>query len=337
MNNTSEYIPETKEYTDNKKAERKSEKTKERLKLISKYFDIFEVIFIAKIIDYKLIAPIVSVSQKTVERAFNEIRKSPYGKDLIVEIRNGNKIVVFASNSLLRIFGSKSRCGVNNKKITKHMYIGKKKDDALIRVLKHKFKNININNEIKEALLSEEMCEIEDTTTKELKQCKEFLINSTPYQNYKVYNYKFDLLKFNEDITWGDIDFNSEDKIIMVDLFCFSDDIDEIIRTYDKALLILESLKHIDYKNSSDFKIKINYTVITLRSVKINEYIYKFNQTYRYYNLDIMSNWFYDLNLNKIREKKWFFKIYKNTVVGDTRFVLFSDETGKFIEYGNRN
>ena len=87
--------------------------SRERLKIISKYINIFEVIVIARYIDYKLISKLLFISQKTVERAFKDIRSNPYAKDLIIEIRDGKNIVVYASNSLLRLFESSMRCPVS--------------------------------------------------------------------------------------------------------------------------------------------------------------------------------------------------------------------------------
>ena len=305
----------------------KTEKNRQRLKIVCKY--------------------------KTVERAFKEIRASEYGKDLIVEIREGNNIVVFAGNPLFGLFKSSSRCPVSKgdsskedspkedsdkEDGSKEVYISKKrKKYALLRVLKYKFKNVDINKEISEALTTGEMCSIEQTVIKqELKQSRAFLVNSSSYQNYKVYEYEYDLLKFNDEVDFGDICFDIENETIRADLFCFSNDVEDIIRTYDKALLLLEALKHIDYKNSKGYKIKINYAVITLDSVDIRDYIYKLGKSYRYYNLDIMKNYSYDLKLGNVRERQWFFRIYRYTVEGDTNFILFSDATGKFVEYGKR-
>lgn len=310
--------------------------SKERLKIIAKYFDIFEVIFIARYIDYKIISKLLSISQKTVERAFKEIRSNPYSKDLIIEVKKGKSIVVYAANPLLRLMGSSLRCPINPKQKDKAVHISKrKKHEALIRVLKHLFSNDSINNEISKALTDANFTEIKDSCIKQpLKQSSEFLSHSYSYQNYMVYHYRYDLLGFNSQIYWGDIDFDSTSNIITADVFCFSCETDDVIRTYDKALLLLESLKEINYKDCSDYEIKINYIVLTLDDVNIKEYIYKLNRSFRYYTLDFLNNYFHRLNLNKVRSHKWFFKIYRDTVIDETKFILFSDITGEFIEYG---
>lgn len=311
--------------------------SRERLKIISKYINIFEVIVIARYIDYKLISKLLFISQKTVERAFKDIRSNPYAKDLIIEIRDGKNIVVYASNSLLRLFESSMRCPVSPK-ADKKVYISKrKKDAALMRALKYLYSNTSINEEIASALIEAEFTKIEDSCIKkELKQSTEFLKRSYPYQNYMVYEYSYDLLEFNNQINFGSIEFDSSLGVIVADVFCFSTETEDIIRTYDKALLLLESLKFINYKDSKDYEIKINYIVLTLDSVDISEYIYKLNRSFRYYSLDFLNSYYHRLNLGKVRSHKWFFNMYKDTVVDETKFILFSSFTGELIEYGTK-
>ena len=239
-----------------------TDKTRVKLKYIAKYPDIFDIIFISRFIDYKLIAPLSGVSQKTVERAFKDIRSNKYAKELIIEVMRGNNIVVFASNSLYRLFNSTLTCDISKKtKKGERIYISSSRRKAgILNVLRSKFKNEDINDEISKALIDSDMHYIEDRCIKEeLKQSRKFLIDETTYQNYKVYKYKFNLIEFCNELNFGELEFDSENELITADLFCFSNNTNDIIRTYDKALLLLESLKYVDYKYSKDYKIKINY------------------------------------------------------------------------------
>lgn len=316
-----------------------TDKTRVKLKYIAKYPDIFDVIFISRFIDYKLIASLTGVSQKTVERAFKDIRSNKYARELIIEVMRGNNIVVFASNSLYRLFNSTLTCDISKKaKKGERIYISpSRRKLGILRVLRNKFKDEDINDEISKALIDSDMECIEHRCIKdELKQSRKFLINETTFQNYKVYEYKFNLIEFCNEIDFGELKFDAENELITADLFCFSNDTTEIVRTYDKALLLLESLRYIDYKDSKYYKIKINYSVITVDKVNIKEYIYKLGKSFRYHNLDIVNNYYYNLNLSEVKNSRWFFKIYKETCEGDTNFTLFSDITGDFIVYGNR-
>lgn len=310
--------------------------SRERLKIISKYINIFEIIYIARFIDYKLICQLAFVSQKTVERAFKEIRSNPYAKKLIIEVKEGNSIVVYASNTLLRLMGSKHVCPLSLKATDREVYMSqKRKDEGLMRALKHVYADNNINKEISKALTDANFTEIEDRSIKkELKQSREFLSKSYSYQNYIVYEYTYNLLEFNNQINFGDINFDSASGVIVADVFCFSHETDDIIRTYDKALLLLESLKHINYKDCKDCKVKINYIVLTLDRADIKGYLSKMNNTFRYHTLDFFDNYFYVLNLSDVSIYKHFFKIYRYTVMHETKFILFSNLTGKAIEYG---
>lgn len=336
MNIDNEDIVENQNVKEDSKSVTRNKASRERLKMIAKYIDIFEVIFIARYIDYKMISKLAFVSHRTVERAFKEIRKDKYAKDLIIEVRDGNSIVVYASNSLMRLMGSDIRCPLSRKDTDKEVYISQnKKNEALMRVLKYVYPNVNINSEISNALIAADFTELENRIIKEeLKHCSEFLEKAYPYQNYMVYVYRFNLLEFNDQINWGDIKFDRDSGLISADVFCFSYEINDIIRTYDKALLLLEALKYINYKDCKDYKIEINYIVITLERVDISEYIHKLNNSYRYYTLDFFDNYYYRLNLGNTRGRKWFFRIYKDTVIDETKFILFSNVTGNTIEYG---
>ena len=125
-----------------------TDKTRVKLKYIAKYPDIFDIIFISRFIDYKLIAPLSGVSQKTVERAFKDIRSNKYAKELIIEVMRGNNIVVFASNSLYRLFNSTLTCDISKKtKKGERIYISSSRRKAgILNVLRSKFKNEDIND-----------------------------------------------------------------------------------------------------------------------------------------------------------------------------------------------
>lgn len=336
MNINDKDIIENRDVEEDVKSVTRNKASRERLKMIAKYINIFEVIAIARYIDYKIISKLAFVSQKTVERAFKEIRKHPYAKDLIIEVKDGNSIVVYASNSLLRLMGSTLRCPLSATNPDKEVYLSQnKKNEGLVRVLKHVFTNTKFNDEISKALTDANFTEIKDSVIKkELKHISRFLEESYSYQNYMVYKYRFDLLEFNNEVNFGDIQFNKDLEVITADVFCFSCETSDIVRTYDKALLLLESLKHINYKDCKDYKIEINYIVITLERVDISDYVYTLNRSYRYCNLDFLENYFYRLNLGNVRGRKWFFRIYKDTVVDETKFILFSNITGNTIEYG---
>src|SRR5574344_480881 len=100
---------EEKNGNNDKKKYKQQEKTIKRLEIISKYQDIFDVIVEARVIEYGLIKSILDVSQKTIERAFREIRGNVYANDLIVEMPDGNAKIVFATDILLRLYGCKTR------------------------------------------------------------------------------------------------------------------------------------------------------------------------------------------------------------------------------------
>ena len=320
---------EEKNGNNDKKKYKQQEKTIKRLEIISKYQDIFDVIVEARVIEYGLIKSILDVSQKTIERAFREIRGNVYANDLIVEMPEGNAKIVFATDILLRLYGCKTRSLVPSN--DKSKVLTHSRNQGLLNVIKSKFKNKDLHAKISEALKGEEFSKIKFTRVSGdiPPQCRQYLI---PESSCKYFDdYEIDLLKILDELTFGDI--RREGNELIADLFCFSNNEFEIVRQYDKGLLFLEMLVR-EYCNQ-ECNIKINYAVITLESVSIRDFIRAFRKTHRIYYYDFYRDWFYDCKLSTTRPRNYFFRIYK-TISPDTQFFVFSRSTGKFVQYGNR-
>ena len=126
---------EEKNGNNDKKKYKQQEKTIKRLEIISKYQDIFDVIVEARVIEYGLIKSILDVSQKTIERAFREIRGNVYANDLIVEMPEGNAKIVFATDILLRLYGCKTRSLVPS--TDNSQVLTPSRNQRLLKLVKH--------------------------------------------------------------------------------------------------------------------------------------------------------------------------------------------------------
>lgn len=297
--------------------EGKTDITKGRLKIIAKYIDLFEFLFVCSFIEQRLIHVLLGVGERTVERWLHDILNDSYGKDLIKITKDGKINRIHLSSEFYTTIGSGDR--FNNKRISKRKY-----RNALLRALQYKFYNKNSNKEISDFLIENNLQEEPYIASR---RTKDNLIE----WDEMTYNYL-------ESVEWTGLDnLCMDDEKIYIDsvYVCSGEDINEIILAYDKVLTLMEYLMMLDYKGFRAYDVEIDFTVVTLERVNIREYIYSFQRAFRKYDRYKSYHCFVGKK-NTNRGKREFFAYYRNTCPLGTKFCLFSKETQSFIEYGNR-
>ncbi|MGL5714439.1 MAG: hypothetical protein ACRCX2_15580 [Paraclostridium sp.] len=303
-----------KENIDLNNIEGKTKKTKERLKIINEHLNFFNLMYSCKFTELRLIPFFLGISESSFNRIRKDISSNPYGKELL-EITPGSRNIkrVYLTNKFYTTINSKDR--VDKTKTSKPKYT-----NAIHRALNFKFRNTDINNDF-------------------IKHLMEYTNTMYKYNNWLNLDGECNYEELIKELRIKSI--HIDKNIFYADAYYICESYREIdaIKHYDKLLAVLEILSYTNYKNSKELKIKIDFRVISLRSLTIKEYI---KQLYRFERQYTSFQYIHDGYA--INEKiKWnrrkygdLYPRYKYVNLGDTGFYVFNIEKQELIKYGDR-